>query len=225
MKAELPDTTIDRRDDEMQTSIDHLIVAGPTLEAAVDHVREMLGVEPSPGGVHPGVGTRNALVGLGPGVYLEVIGPDPDQPEPALPRWFGIDGLAAPALVTWSARTEDIDAARSSMVRAGVDPGAISSGGRVRPDGTRLAWRVTDPRADRLAGVLPFLMDWGDSAHPSGGLADGLELLRLCLFHPRIETVRAVADALALPVELASREHPGIEADIRTPSGRVVTLR
>lgn len=209
----------------MQTSIDHLIVAGPTLEAAIDHVREVIGVEPSPGGVHPGVGTRNALVGLGLGVYLEVIGPDPQQAEPALPRWFGIDGLSSPALVTWSARTGDIDAGRSSMLRAGVDPGEISSGGRVRPDGTRLAWRVTDPRADRMAGVLPFLMDWGDSQHPSETLPGGLELLQLRLFHPRIEAVRAVADALSLPVELARRERPGIEADVRTPGGRTVTLR
>ena len=208
----------------MQAWIDHLIIAGPSLEEAREHVRRLLGVEPSVGGVHPGVGTRNELVGLGPGVYLEVIGPDPQQPEPVLPRWFGVDTLTAPALVTWCPRTDDVDAARSAMLAAGVDPGATAAGGRERPDGVHLTWRATDPRADRLGGVLPFLMDWGESEHPSDALAGGIELVRLRLFHPRVDAVRAVARALSLPVEAARRDEPGLEADVLTPGG-VVTLR
>ena len=209
----------------MQAWIDHLIVAGPSLDEAVAYVRDVLGVEPSPGGVHPEVGTRNALVGLGPGTYLEVIGPDPDQPEPELPRWFGIDDLTAPALVTWCARADDLEGARSALVRAGVDPGPTSAGGRDRPDGVRLRWTVTDPRANRLSGVVPFLMDWGESPHPSDSLPHGCALLRLRLRHPRVDEVRAVADALSLPVEVASGAGPDVEAEVRTPGGRVVTLR
>jgi hypothetical protein len=208
----------------MQAWVDHLIIAGPSLEAAVDHVRTTLGIDASPGGAHPGVGTRNALARLGPGVYLEIIGPDPEQPTPELPRWFGIDELRAPRLVTWSARTDDLEGARSAMLGAGVDPGPISGGGRRRPDGVHLTWRATDPRADRLGGVVPFLMDWGESEHPSDALSGGLELLGVRLYHPRPEAVRAVTAALSLPVDVVGRGVPGLESDVRAPHG-VVTLR
>ncbi|MEX2465675.1 MAG: VOC family protein [Gemmatimonadota bacterium] len=204
--------------------MDHLIVAGPDLEEATEYVESVLGLHASAGGRHPGVGTRNALVGLGPGAYIEIIGPDPEQAEPELPRWFGIDTLTGPRLATWSARTGDLARAVADGRAVGLELGTIARGGRVRPDGTRLEWRVTDPRAERFHGVLPFLMDWGESEHPSSRLGAECALVRLRGFHPDVLGPRVAAEALGLPVELAAGPEPLLEADIRTPAG-LVTLR
>jgi hypothetical protein len=204
--------------------LDHLIIAGPDLAEAVDYVESLLGVEAAVGGSHPGVGTRNALVRLDPGAYIEIIGPDPEQPEPELPRWFGIDALREPRLATWSARTDDLHAAAERARALGVELGPVSRGGRVRPDGVRLEWHVTDPRADRMDGVLPFLMDWGDSPHPSASLEVGCSLVGLRAYHPRADEARAVADALGLPIVLQRASEPRLEAKLRTPVG-VVTIR
>ena len=54
--------------------LDHLVVTAPTLEGGVEYVADCLGVLPVPGGVHPRMGTHNALVRLGTSQYLEVIG-------------------------------------------------------------------------------------------------------------------------------------------------------
>jgi integrase len=47
------------------------------------------------------MGTANFLIGLGAGAYLEIIGPDPDQPQPVGGRWFGIDRLTAPRIAAF----------------------------------------------------------------------------------------------------------------------------
>ena len=94
---------------------DHLVFAGPDLDEAVAYVASVLGVVAAPGGRHLGYGTRNRLIGFDDAAYLEVIGPDPDQPDPAGPRPFGIDELTGPALVAWAVRTSSIvDAQRAS---------------------------------------------------------------------------------------------------------------
>ena len=63
--------------------IDHLVYATPDLDLGIDTIERLLGVRATPGGQHLGAGTRNALVALGPGTYLEIVGPDPaNSPNP-----------------------------------------------------------------------------------------------------------------------------------------------
>ena len=68
--------------------IDHLVYAVPDLAAGVAEVEERFGVRARAGGRHIGLGTHN-----GARTYLEIIAPDPGQPEPSMPRPFGVDGV------------------------------------------------------------------------------------------------------------------------------------
>src|SRR5262245_46770085 len=79
--------------------IDHLVYATPDLALGVERIERLLGVRATPGGQHLGLGTRNALVALGPSCYLEIIGPDPEQPRPSGLRRFGLDDLREPMLL------------------------------------------------------------------------------------------------------------------------------
>jgi hypothetical protein len=67
----------------MVVALDHLVVAAQTLSAGCAFVEAQLGVLPRPGGQHVTMGTHNALIGLGPGQYLEIIAIDPDGERPA----------------------------------------------------------------------------------------------------------------------------------------------
>ena len=99
----------------MDRGLDHLVYATPDLDASVEELAERLGTDPVPGGAHPGWGTRNALIGLGPGSYLEVIGPDPGQPRSDHPRPLLIDELTSARLVTWAYRHPDPESMRDTL--------------------------------------------------------------------------------------------------------------
>ena len=146
--------------------VDHLVLATPDLQRGIDVIEQQLGVKATPGGQHPGLGTRNALVALGPTSYLEIIGPDPDQPKPAGPRRFGIDDLKAPRIVRWVVKSSELEAVSARAARSNVTLGVVMPGSRRRPDGVVLSWRYTDPNTVAADGLVPFFIDWGASPHP-----------------------------------------------------------
>jgi len=211
--------------------LDHLVVACATLVQGDAWLRELAGVPSAPGGSHPGWGTHNRLLRLDAGTYLELIAPDPAQPEPAMPRPFGLDDPALrervavrPRLVHYVCRVPSLDAI------ADPDPG-YDAGPVMAMTRGALSWRITMPQdaagaARRWtdAGRLqPTLIEWAGGAaperHPVDALAaSGVTLARLRLCAP--------AD-LALPAALredprvisVDASHPALGAELSTPRG------
>lgn len=210
-----------RATESLPAKVDHLVYATPDLTAGIDAIEKALGVRATPGGQHPGMGTRNALVALGPSVYLEIIGPDPDQPKPAGPRRFGLDDLKRPRLLTWVAKGTDLDAFADRARRDGVALGSVIAGSRKRPDGVVLSWRYTDPNtviADRL---VPYFIDWGTSPHPALTAAKGASLVALRAEHPDAERVGSTLRRLGLDLVVRPGAAPALIATIDSPKGRV----
>src|SRR5712692_10259575 len=110
---------------EFLSKVDHLVYATPDLAAGVERVERLLGGKAIPGGQHPGAGTRNALIRLGEAPYLEIIGPDPDQPKINIPRRFGIDELKDHRLVTWAAKGRGIESIVGNAKARGIDLGQV----------------------------------------------------------------------------------------------------
>ena len=201
--------------------VDHLVWATPDLARGVDEIEALTGVRASPGGKHPSWATHNALLSLGPGVYLEILAPDPSVPAPVRARPFGLDGLRTPRLLTWAAQEADLAGRIAAVARIGIDLGEILSGGRVRPDGVALSWRLTSPRAMFEGGVVPFLIDWGSSPHPSATAARGLKLVDLRAGHPEPERVRSVLEACGVDLAVELAAEPALVATLESPRGRV----
>jgi hypothetical protein len=174
-----------------------------------------------PGGQHWGLGTHNAILALGEGVYLEVIAPDPTQPPPSRSRPFGLDALVDTRLVAWAAKAPDIESRVERARSAGYDPGNVIKLGRELPDGGRLDWRLTFP--DELAGdgLVPFLIDWGPSPHPSITAPKGCSLLSLRGEHPQPEAVMRRLLALGVDLNVARGRAASLIATLMTPKGEI----
>src|SRR5215472_13454373 len=104
------------RDDRVMP-IDHLIYRAPDLARAVADVEERFGVRAQAGGQHIALGTRT---------YLEIIAPDPSQPQPSVPRPFGTDRAGRGRLAGWAITCPDIDAAVAEARSRGYDPGEVA---------------------------------------------------------------------------------------------------
>ena len=202
-------------------TVDHLVYATPDLQVGIDRIERVLGVRATPGGQHPGRGTRNALLSLGPGTYLEIIGPDPEQPAPAQPRPFGIDDLKEPRLAAWAAKRQDLEHFASDAGRGGVKLGEVISGSRQRADGVVLFWRYTDPRTVVAGGIVPFFIDWGKTPHPAGTATQGASLIGLRGEHPDSEQVQNALNRLGLDLRVQPAPRAALIATVSAPRGRV----
>ncbi|MET9239787.1 VOC family protein [Nonomuraea sp. NPDC003709] len=203
----------------MTAELDHLVYAVPDLAAGVIAFAEATGVTPAPGGTHPG-GTANYLVGLGPTAYLEIIGPDPAAPG-ARPRAFGLETLTAPRLAGWAVRPDDIDETVRRARALGVDPGEVQPLSRRTPAGTLLEWRLTRWADPAAINPVPFLIDWGRTAHPA---ASGLPQLRLASFtaaHPDPDALRRELAAIDAELEVSKGPEAALRAVLDTPRGPV----
>lgn len=190
--------------------LDHLVYATPDLEATCRDLETRLGVRASAGGQHPGRGTHNALISIGPRAYLEIIGPDPLQPEPR-PVWFGIDQLAAPKLITWAVHVDDLEAFMKE-ISPNANVGLVRSGSRKTPEGTTLSWRLTEPQVVQGIGLVPFLIEWNSREHPAGSAITGPQFVQLRVEHPEPESIRKQLNSLRLEVAIEQGSTPALVA-------------
>ena len=193
--------------------LDHIAVAGATLEEATAHVEDALGVKLQEGGKHEKFGTHNQLLGLRDGLYLEAISIDPNARHPQRTRWFDLDRFAGqPRLTNWICRVPDIEAALCAFPDGVGQPIDLTRGS--------LRWRMAVPPDGRLPydNLFPALIQWQGDLHPAQMLNDsGCRLKRLIVSHPDAPTLEQhlgeLKDVVFEPGSVALR------AEIETPHG------
>jgi hypothetical protein len=208
------------------SDVDHILLGAPTLEEGIGWLEHRTSVRASPGGVHPGLGTWNALASLGSGCYLEIIAADPGQTDVAtfyVPR---LRELSAPKVVRWAARSKAVESRFAAFRSGGLVCDEIKKGSRVRADGGRLGWSLAFPRHERhdnFDGALPFLIEWdADSPHPSSTAVPGLRLAGFSVLHPLRLELEACLHSLDLNVAVAMSATSTLRLEVETPRGRVV---
>lgn len=202
-------------------ALDHLVVAVADLPEAIDRFEERLGVRAAIGGRHARWGTHNALLSLGPGRYLELVAEDPQAKR--RPQPFGLEGEGLPRITAWMIAATLPQAAEEAR-RRGFDPGGCEAMERIRPDGGRVAWRLAI-RLDRPGGgLVPAIIDWGDSPHPSGSAPAAGEIESLRLEHPEPAAVEGMLSAVGVAATVLPAPSPRIAATVRTRGGARIEL-
>ncbi|MCW8087298.1 VOC family protein [Sabulicella glaciei] len=201
--------------------IDHIVLGARTLEEGAAFIERELGVKCQAGGIHEGAGTHNMLLGLGPDSYLEVIAPDPKQPQPVHPRLFDLDEPAVrlmletgPALVGWVARTGAMDAL---VARLGPRGGELRE--MRRGD---LHWRMAiPPQRQDMDNLVPALIEWRGERAGKRLRDSHCRLLGLEAEHPEADQVLAALADRGLEGAMRVRRgpRPRLIARLKTPDG------
>ncbi len=208
--------------------LDHLsYAAGPDgLAGTARRIGELLGEEFRDGGIHPRFGTRNMVLPLSQGTYLEVVEVLDHPASDKAP--FGQAVRARSALgggwLGWVVCVDDIGRVEERLGRQSAP------GNRHRPDGVELRWRqigVTGLQADPQ---LPFFVQWQspETEHPSSGASGGLHLDTLEIAGDSQRVNDWLGDPVSDPLEdvkvewVAPHGTPGVvAAKFNTTSGLV----
>jgi catechol 2,3-dioxygenase-like lactoylglutathione lyase family enzyme len=210
--------------DEVPFLLDHILLGCSDLDKGIALVEEKTGVRAAFGGVHPGRGTRNALLSLGERHYLEIIAPDPAQPNTTEARSLALKKLTEPRLVGWAAHPGDIYAFTKKLRDAGLTFEGPRAGSRRRPDGRMLNWKTLTLTNDGQ-GTLPFFIEWSaDSIHPSADAPAGCNIMHFEISGPNSAELNRLCKLLELDVPVGRSNKPELRARIAGPSGRVMEL-
>lgn len=159
-----------RRQDTMaRMRLDHVSFAAEPdgLRATAERLSDLLGEKFLDGGIHPRFGTRNMVLPLTDGQYLEVVEvlDHPASDKAPFGQAVRARSESGGGWLGWVVAVDDIAPIEERIGRPAVD------GHRVRPDGVDLTWKqlgVVDLLDDPS---LPFFIQWtcADGQHPSQG--------------------------------------------------------
>jgi Glyoxalase-like domain len=208
--------------EEAPTMLDHILLGCTLLTSGIELVAKRTGVRAAFGGVHPGRGTRNALLSLGEKHYLEIIAPDPLQS--GAPDHYGLAKLTEPRLVGWAAHPGDLNAFAIRLRNADLAFEGPTPGSRKRPDGRLLQWKTLDLH-DNLDGLLPFFIEWSaDTVHPSADAPTGCRISGFGLVTYNDFEMQRLCKLLDLDVRIIHGSQPGLFAWISTPRDEIIKL-
>jgi Glyoxalase-like domain len=212
---------------EVPTLLDHILLGCSDLDRGIAFVEQHTSVRAAFGGVHPGRGTRNALISLAepsreelhPRRYLEIIALDPAQS--GTPDRYGLQKLTEPRLIGWAAHPGDLDQFAARLRANNLAFDGPTPGSRKRPDGRLLQWKTLNLRDD-LGGLLPFFIEWGaETTHPSVDAPRGCHLESFELLTPDPASLAKTADQLGLGVAISKAASPQLRAVIRCAGKKV----
>lgn len=206
-------------------SIDHIVYTVFDLEAAMDDFESRLGVRPIFGGYHPTFGTKNALVNLHHGMYLELLAADNANNTAQRPRWMGVDALLEQQLTRWAITSNNLEGDAEVLQSYHPDMGQILDGSRNTTSGALLQWQLSKPLPFPEVELIPFCIDWsGSEIHPNKALPDmGCTLIELYGTHPKPDIHKPILDWLGIDLRIEKSAQISLKMVLQCPKG-IVTL-
>ncbi len=201
--------------------IDHIVYAVTDLAFATEEFSNRTGLKVIGGGQHLDQGTHNALIRLDERTYLEFIAKDSSLSSPLSGTWMGLDLIKENKITRWSLGSNRISEEAKMISDFNNELGILKEGSRAKSNGTELKWRMTNVIPTPEVDVVPFLLDWGTSVHPTEGLTKACAIIDFKIYTNQKAELTKIYDALHLNLKIEESDSPRIELVLGTPKGQV----
>ena len=203
--------------------LDHIVYTVRDLDSAIITLENKLGITAVFGGYHSTQGTKNALINLDNGTYLELLAADDSNKSIPPPRWMGVDMLTKDQITRWAIKSDQLEKDASSLKDYHSKMGHIKAGSRNTANGTLLKWQLILPLATPEIELIPFMVDWSQTeTHPHDALPNmGCKLIELYGTHPNPDLLSNTLKTLNVNLRIEPNENMSLKAIIQSPKGIV----
>lgn len=227
--SEDPQEEADLSDDDSEQSerevilddnvIDHVVLAAPDLDDAMQEFEDRAGVGCVIAGSIKGLGLKCARVSFNDSSYLEIIAPDPNAPGP-IGELLKSKNIKELTPFHYAIRSSACESLKTEVKEFSYTPDHITMFG-ARADGSPKKWEMLYLYGHRLGGIVPFFINWEIRDHPCRTLPVVGKLKKFSIRAPEGDPVHELFEHVGVEGINIEIGKPKISFQFSSPEGTV----
>jgi hypothetical protein len=199
--------------------IDHIVLAAPDLEEAMQEFEKATGIGAVIAGSINGLGIKTARISFNDSSYLEIIAPDPKSAGP-IGQLLKSKGLTCLTPFHYAIRTSRCEDLKDEVKKFKYVPDHITMFGGEK-DGTPRKWELLFLYGHKIGGTCPYFVHWANSPHPCAKLPVVGKLKKFTVRAPEDDPVHSLLEHVnvrGLNLEVGK---PKLSFQFSSPEGTV----
>lgn len=216
------DVSIERQVILKDNEIDHIVLAAPDLELAIEEFEAMTGVAPVHAHSVKGLGIKCAHVSFNDSSYIEIIAPDHDGEAGVIGKLLMQRKLKKLTPFHFAIRSSRLSSLKKEVAAFGYTPDHITlfSG---KEDGMPHNWETMYLYGHKIGGSCPFFIQWDDeSIHPCISIPVIGKLRKFHIRAPEDDPIHQLMKHVAVEgVHVEIGDKPRMSFQFTSPNGVV----
>lgn len=199
--------------------IDHIVLAAPDLEQAIEQFEKMTGIAAKIVGSINGLGIRCARISFNDSTYLEIIAPDTMQGGP-IGQLIKTKKIKELTPFHFAIRSSRAEALKTEVRQFGYIPDYISmfSG---QKDGIPCKWEMLYLYGHKMGGICPFFINWSNTQHPCATLPVVGKLKKFTMRAPKDDPVHQLLEHVGVKGFNIEEGTPKLSFQLSSPEGTI----
>jgi Glyoxalase-like domain len=176
--------------------IDHIVLAAPDLEEAMEQFEKMTGIGAVVAGSINGLGIKCSRISFNDSSYIEIIAPDPKSSGP-IGQLLKSKGITELTPFHFAIRSSKVETLKDEVKKFGYVPDHITMFGGHK-DGTPMKWEMLYLYGHSLGGICPFFINWSNTDHPCAKLPVVGKLKKFTIRAPENDPVHKLLEHVTI---------------------------
>jgi Glyoxalase-like domain len=199
--------------------IDHIVLAAPNLEEAMEQFEKMTGIGAVVAGSINGLGIKCSRISFNDSSYIEIIAPDPKSSGP-IGQLLKSKGITELTPFHFAIRTSKVETLKDEVKKFGYVPDHITMFGGHK-DGTPMKWEMLYLYGHDMGGICPFFINWSNSDHPCVKLPVVGKLKKFTIRAPEDDPVHKLLEHIDIKGFNVETGKPKLSFQFSSPEGTI----